>query len=218
MILYPSLDRNNGSVVRGDLVPSGAFSIDFRINPRYAPEASAHMTAGTLLHLSSCFAVSLVSGSSRDHNGVINAYRILLQLSSSADISPSRVNLTSLPNMAFLSADNSLARNVWQRVTIRWGSEQSNYTGSIDIDGQASTTFVVNASSVAPPSSVAQPYVLCLGNYYNGSNSGSSSQAYFFASDVASRDGLEILVSVTGVDEPASSSFAHPMQGEVHDI
>lgn len=218
VILYPSLDRNNGSVVRGDLVPSGAFSIDFRINPRYAPEASAHMTAGTLLHLSSCFAVSLVSGSSRDHNGVINAYRILLQLSSSADISPSRVNLTSLPNMAFLSADNSLARNVWQRVTIRWGSEQSNYTGSIDIDGQASTTFVVNASSVAPPSSVAQPYVLCLGNYYNGSNSGSSSQAYFFASDVASRDGLEILVSVTGVDEPASSSFAHPMQGEVHDI
>ena len=218
VLLYPSLDRDNGSVVRGDLVPSGAFSIDFRINPRYAPARSTHMTAGTLLHLSSCFAVSVVSGSSRDENGVINGYRILLQLSSSATTSPSRVNLASLPSMTFLSADNALKRNVWQRVTIRWGSVQSNYSGSIDVDGVASARFVVNASSIAPTSSVNQPYVMCVGNYYNGPNSGTSSQAYFFATDVANRDGLETLISATGVDEPISSSFAHPLQAEVHDV
>lgn len=218
VLLYPSVDRDNGSVARGELVPSGAFSIDFRINPCYAPARNAHMTAGTLLHLSSCFAVSIVSGSSRDENGFINGYRILLQLSSSATTSPSRVNLSSLPSMTFLSADNALKRNVWQRVTIRWGSAQSNYSGSIDIDGVASTRFVVNASSIAPPNSVNQPYVMCVGNYYNGPNSGTSSQAYFFAADVASRDGLETLINATGVDEPVSSSFAHPLQAEVHDV
>jgi hypothetical protein len=218
VLLYPSLDRNNGSVARGDLVPSGAFSIDFRINPCYAPESATPMHAGTLLHLSSCFAVSIVSGSGRDASGRINGYRILLQLSSSADVSPSQVNLTSLPNMTFLSADNSLKRNAWQRISIRWGSVQSNYSGSIDIDGVTSTQFVINSSSIAPPSSVTQPYVMCFGNYYNGPNSGTSSQAYFFATDVAEREGLETLINVTGVDEPVSSSFTHPLQAEVHDV
>lgn len=218
-LLYPSRDRDNGAVARGELTPSGAFTIDFRVNPRYRPSYGAEHTAATLLHLSSCFAISIISGSGRDADGMVSAYRILLQLSSSADVLPSLVNVTSLPDMAFVSADNVLPRNAWSRVTVRWGAARSTYSGSLYVNDSNVLTFVVPSSSIAPPSSVAQPYVLVVGNYYEGTNNGASSQAYFFATDVAERDGLINLAhDGGGIDEPLSSTFRHPMQGEVHDI
>ena len=43
------------------------------------------------MHLSSTFAISLVTGSRRDEFGYPSAFRIMLQLSHSADVSPSLV-------------------------------------------------------------------------------------------------------------------------------
>jgi len=216
VIMYPSIDRDNGALMRGDLVPTGAFTIDFRVKPRRL--VSNSFRAATLLHLSSCFAVSIVSGSLRDENGSIGAYRLMLQLSSSANIRPSDVNLSSLPQLTYLSQDNSLPRDVWNRVIIRWGAAASKMTGSA-IVGSGSFSFALASSSVAPSSATPQPYVMCVGNYYEGSNSGSSSQAYFFSTDTSTRDGLVNLSSdVGGIEEPASSRFSHPMNGEVHDL
>ena len=218
-LLYPSRDENNGAVARGELTPSGAFTIDFRVNPRYVPAIGAEHHAATLLHLSSCFAVSLVSGSGRDANGLISAYRVLLQLSSSADVLPSSVNLSALPDMAFVSADNSLPRNAWSRVTVRWGAALSKHSGTLDVNGISALTFVVPSSSIAAPSTLPQPYVLVVGNYYEGPNAGASSQALFFSTDVSERDGLiDLAHDGGGADEPTVSTFRHPMQGEVHDI
>lgn len=218
-LLYPSRDRDNGHVARGELTPSGAFTIDFRVNPRYVPALGAEHRAATLLHLSSCFAVSIVSGSGRDPDGFVSAYRVLLQLSSSADVPPSTVNLRQLPDMAFVSDDNVLPHNTWSRVTVRWAGSQSRYSGTLDVNGVSALTFVVPSSSIAPPASVTQPYVLVLGNYYEGQNSGASSQAYFFSTDTSERDGLINLAhDGGGIDEPAISTFNHPMQGEVHDV
>ncbi len=219
VLLYPNLDQDNGIYARGKLTPSGAFSIDFRINPCYVPEINSDHTAGTLLHLSSCFAVSIVTGSRKDENGFVDAYRIMLQLSSSADILPSNVNINTPQNLVFLSSDNSLEKNNWSRVTIRWGSAFSNYSGSININNVEDTIFTIPSASVSPLSSSNQPYVLCVGNFYEGPNAGLSSQAYFFSTDVSNRDGLENLAKdVGGIDEPAVYDFKHPMQGEIHDL
>ena len=75
--------------------PTGSFSFEFYINPRYH-EFDRHgaFKAGTLLHLSSSYAVSLVSGSSRDSNGYIDGFRLMLQLSHSAGLTPSECSLS----------------------------------------------------------------------------------------------------------------------------
>ena len=92
--------------------PSGSFSFDFYINPRYTSEPGQSFTAGTIMHLSSTFALSLVSGSQTGKDGTPSAFRLMLQLSHSADIPPSEVNVDSLGtyprDLIFLSPDNSL--------------------------------------------------------------------------------------------------------------
>jgi hypothetical protein len=65
--------------------------------------------------MSSSYALSLVSGSARDHNGRVAAFRLQLQLSHSADVAPSRAVPGTAPHdLVFLSDDNSLAFNRWQ--------------------------------------------------------------------------------------------------------
>lgn len=219
VLLYPSPDRANGSLVRGELVPTGAFSIDFRVNPRYAPDRDSHFRAATLLHLSSCFAVSLVSGSGRDQDGRVSDFRVMLQLSRSADVEPSRVSLTSLPSWTFLTPDGAIKRNAWHRVTIRCGDASHGLTGSMSVNQAESTPLSFPNASVAPASSASPPYALCVGNFYAGSNAASASLALFFSEDAAARDGLKNLIADGGgTDEPISASFSHPMCGEVHDI
>ena len=72
--------------------PSGSFTIDFWINPRYTNDVGKEYHAGTILHLSSTMAVSLISGSRTDENGSAATFRILLQLKHSAGISPHEIN------------------------------------------------------------------------------------------------------------------------------
>ena len=80
--------------------PSSSFTFDFYVKPKVNLKASpgSSYTAGTILHMSSCYAISVVSGSSRGPDGLADKFRILLQLSQSADISPSscRVNTDSV--------------------------------------------------------------------------------------------------------------------------
>lgn len=238
-LLYPNIDGGplHEGYVSGTYTPSGAFSFDFYINARYRPDqVDGEFKAGTIFHLSSTYALSLVTGSSKDENGRPLTYRIQLQLSHSADIPPSalRARLATETNLnpnrayhsggvdtrpgfanadlAFLSDENSLLFNNWHHVVVRWGTNLINQgTGSFNIDGVDRGYFVVPSGTIAPrlygPGSVSGPDVLVVGNYFNGLNFGTGSMSFFFAADPALRDGLQKLNDVTGVDEPNPAHY-----------
>lgn len=221
VLLYPNQTTElSNNVISGAYVPSGAFSFNFWIKPTYT---TTNYKAGTLLHLSSCFAVSLITGSaSQNGNGESTSYRVLLQLSSSADILPSLISTSSLPEFCFLSLDNEdLKQHYWNNVTLRWGtSTYNNGTGSIVLNGNVQTNFVVPSASVIPTSFLpgkANPDVLCVGNYYEGENSGSNALAYFFSTDTHEREGLAELVVDSGF-APSAYSFTHPLNAEISDL
>lgn len=232
VLIYPDdVDRRNLRVIDGvtqefepgNFVLPGEMSFDFYINPRYAQDAPrSEFKAGTILHLSSCYAVSLITGSSKDPNGISDGYRIQLQLSHSADVRPSLAVPGAFPNdLTFLSDDNSLTRNHWHHVVVRWGTKSINAgTGSFMIDGVNRGVFVVPSSTLAPLSGAtnSEPTALFVGNYYEGTNFGSSSIGYYFAADPALRDGLREIIPDTGIDAPASATFRHQLNAEIHDL
>ena len=140
--------ENDNPYATGD-----SFTFDFYVNPRYTtPNPGDEYKAGTILHMSSCYAVSLVTGSSIGLDGKSDGYRLLLQLSASANIRPStcRVDgntvITSMPTGSgdedpgylFASSDNSLTKNTWHHVAIRWGGPNVNKWHGIICDRRCS--------------------------------------------------------------------------------
>lgn len=225
VLLYPNeINAPSGGAVSGTYVLTGAFTFDFYVNPRFRARDGQDFHAATLLHLSSCYAVSLVSGTQRDFNGRTQGYRILLQLSHSADVKPSLAKQGAFPSdMIFMSDDNALQYNTWHHVVIRWGTNTVNHgTGTIWVDQVPRGVFVVPSATLAPKSydgtSAGNPDALCVGNYYEGTNVGSSQLAYFFASNNSQRDGLVRLIADSTRDEPATYSFSHPFNAEFHDL
>lgn len=237
-LLYPNIVGGpiHDGYVTGTYIPSGAFSIDFYIKPCYRPDQfDGNFHAGTILHLSSTYALSLVTGSVKNENGLPINFRLQLQLSHSADIPPSQLvpsgrNSTTSPisfgtsDLAFLSDDDALQFNTWHHCVVRWGTKFINDgTGSFVIDGKIRGQFVIPSSTIAPQifsaSTKANPDALVIGNYYEGQNSGVTSQAYFFSNDVALRDGLNKMIDdVGGINEPLHYAFNHPLNAELHDV
>ena len=198
--------------------PTGSFSFEFYINPRYKEfQRHGEYHAGTLLHLSSSYVVSLVSGSSRDSNGFIDGFRLMLQLSHSAEVLPSEctLNLTDATRPAdqtfvYSSSDNSLTRNRWHHCCIRWDNNTQNSTGSFVIDGETKGTFDIPTSALSGsylqrelPETVVRggstenlgpPDALFVGNFYSGPNcDGPTTRDYtalFFNAVTSYEDGL----------------------------
>lgn len=224
-LLYPNVDGDqiHEGYASGTYSLSGAFTFDLHLNPRFTSDRDATYRAGTILHLSSSYALSLVSGSVKDENGRAKGFRLKLQLSHSADVAPSLATPGTYPNdLIFLSDDNSLTLNHWHHVAVRWGTNQiDSGTGSFIIDGVNRGSFVVPSGTITPRTSNfnADPDVLCVGNFYEGGNEGVQSQALFFATNPATRDGLVQLVDDLGVNEhPAGFVFRHPLNAEMHDV
>lgn len=228
-LMYPNIagGQSHSGYVSGTYVPSGAITFDFHINPCYRSEQrDSAFKAGTIFHLSSTYALSLVSGSQKDENGKPAAFRLLLQLSHSADIAPSLALRGTYPNdLVFLSSDNALKFNHWHHVVVRWGTDTINQgTGSFIVDGVNRGTFFVPSGTIAPRSFAAggpsDPDVLFVGNYFNGWNHGTGSTSYFFAADPALREGIQQLSSLPSVDEPnvARYNLSHPLNAQVHDL
>jgi hypothetical protein len=234
-LLYPNVDSEYSMTgyVSGVYVLSGAFSFDFFINPRYRQDKAYwnvaegyfvddNFNAGTIFHMSSCYAVSLITGSLKDENGRAEGFRVQLQLSHSADIKPSLAIPGSTPyDFVFVSDDNSLRYNHWHHVVIRWGTTNINEgTGSFNIDGADRGFFVVTASTIAPrlfAPSAHDPSMLCVGNYYEGTTGTLNSPKRFFATNTSTRDGLEQLIPVA-VNAPTKYEFSHPLNAELHDL
>lgn len=213
-LLYPNVDESTYDV------PS-QFTFDFYVNPRGRTSNDLETyTAGTVLHLSSSYAVSIASGSQKDFNGRTQGYKIVLQLGRDADVDPS-LAVPSPSNMIFESDDNSLQFNTWHHVVIRWGGERINgSTGSILIDGVARGAFAVPIGSGAFSSNPLPPEFLVVGNYYTGQNTASMSsttlQALFFNPTAALRNGVAQLT--TDEETPSGYSFVHPLRADLHDV
>lgn len=225
-LLYPASASaaGVGSIVSSSYIPSGAFSFDFWINPRYTNDSeTSEFKAGTVLQLSGAYAISLISGSGKDSNGLVNGYRLLLQLSSSATATPSSVNPASLSGLTFLSDDNALTRNTWHHVTVRWGTNTYNFgSGSFMIDSTQAGTFYIPSASVAPVevASSIMPCILSVGNFLECTPTGQA--AYFFSDRAKVRYGVpalstEFITSPTQ-DEPSSYKLQHPLNAEVHEL
>lgn len=229
VLLYPNIENANlpstADHVSGTYALSGAFSFDFYINPRYQSDGglTTSFKAGTIFHLSSSYVLSLVTGSRKDINGLPYGFRLKLQLSHSADITPSVALPGSYPNdLIFLSEDNSLEWNKWHRVVVRWGTNTINDgTGSFNINGVDKGFFNVPSGTIMPKKFFTKddPSVLCIGNFYEGTNDTFDSQRHFFSEVPAIREGLKQLISNGGTqDQPLNYAFNHPLNAEVHDL
>lgn len=219
-LLYPnSSSMTDQNHVSGSYVVSDAFTFEFYIKPRCYLEQPETVRAGTILHLSSTYAVSLVPGSSRDGKSIPDAFRLQLQLSHSADTEPSSASPGEYPNdLVFLSNDNILKRDHWHHVAIRWGTSNNGQQGNFYVDNNDAGNFIITASSIAPAPLAHNPGVLAVGNYFVGSNSGDNKQIRFFTARNAGRDGLIIMDPESNAENPISYNFNHPLSAELHEV
>ncbi|MBK23595.1 MAG: hypothetical protein CME70_06270 [Halobacteriovorax sp.] len=227
--------------------------------------------AGTIFHMSSSYTVSLVSGSSTsNYDEELDGFRIMLQLSSSAEVPPSTIPLYdgsgniiennehlitagyggvepydpmtgegTPTDLIFASSDNSLKRDHWHHVAIRWGTDAvNNGTGSFVIDGKVDSEFVIQSGSVIPQEfdnhithldeELGDPSAVFIGNFYEGRNNldvtAMPNQHYiggFFDSATSVSEGLIYGDNVgSGLDalEHGTYAFNHPLNAEVHDL
>lgn len=234
-LVYPNVTSSNSSTP--SYTPSDSATINFWINPKYTsdePETLGNFKAGTIFHISSSIAISLITGSSRDNKGYPDKFNILLQLSHSADIPPSTVstkeNLVFPRDLIFSSSDNFLDRNVWTNVTVRWSANTNSKTGSIkavtyktDDTGSLALSnkeakFIYPSSSLTwdgclnHEKSTAIPYGLCIGNFFEGSG---SQLAHLFNTNAASSEGIK---EITGSSTYQNVLFNHDLNAEIHDI
>ena len=122
VLIYPA--STSSADTENFYAPSGSFTFDFYVKPKTNSDSlvrTSEISAGTILHMSSCYAISLVTGSSRDPKGMPDKYRVMLQLSSSANIKPDFCKLTDTgvtssqnpgrPQYLFATTDNALTRD-----------------------------------------------------------------------------------------------------------
>lgn len=223
VILYPnSASAFSDSAISGAYVLDNEFTIQFYINPRYTTDVSlGSFKAGTIVHLSSSYAVSLITGSSKDETNRPDAFRLVLQVSGGADRRPSTAG-TDSSDLFFISDDNSLRLNHWHHVAIRWANYANDHTGSFIIDKRQAGTFVIPYETIAPEPFVARgnPDVLCVGNFYEGNNIGSNALALFFNQNIAQREGLVQLIDDgdSATNTPDTFMFDHPLNAEIHEL
>ena len=206
---------------------TSSFNISFYINPRYSCEIGQDFKAGTIMHMSSCYAVSLHTGSLRDRNGKPSGFRLSLQLSSSADIAPSEIDLSKDNNsrtyprdLIFLSEDNSLKRNHWHHVSINWDKNINDGTGSFTVDAKSEQGSLWSLPSASFNESFGSSFnPLFVGNYYNGNNAGFNTLVRFFNSNAATNEGVEDWGGGGAITEdPPAELLDHPLNAEIHDI
>lgn len=213
-IIFPNFSGSDSS---RDYSPTGSFTLDFFIKPKAPIDSTSEYRAGTIFHVSSSICVSLISGSQTSTDGKPEKYRILLQLSHSADRSPSSIDPGSLPlsypNDLIFTSDEILNRDSWHRVTVRWGTNsRSDGTGSIQIN-DVSTSFVANRDTIQSDASHISGDALILGNYYDsGDRIGK-----FFNVPAAPYFGTEV-DPAGSTTEPSNFGFTHPLNAEIHHI
>lgn len=197
---------------------TGAFTIEAYIKPNSADDSSVPITAGAIVHVSSSYCLSLITGSGRDQYGRANTFRVALQLERTAEKRPSELNpsvAAAYPRDLAFYSDDCLKLNAWHHVLVRWGTNSRDRgTGSFYVDGTLRGTFVVPSSSLNSLSSNA----LFVGNFYEGNNTGGNAQALWFATNPSTREGLINVTTTPATEEPANFNFRHRLRAEIHDL
>lgn len=168
-------------------------------------------TAGTLIFRSSSYALSVHSGSSRDPDGKVNAFRLMMQLSSACDTPPKDVNLSSLPANTFLSRDNALKYNNWHNVAFSWGASHNQGSGSFYVDGDHDVEYAVSTSPINQ--STDDFNAVFIGAHYSGS---AEAMPGYFNSTVAATEG--IYNGGIGQEPLPGALTGSRFNGEINDI
>ena len=238
VIMYPAGTGTVSLENQNAYAPSSSFTFDFFINPRYTQESiGSEMGPGTIFHMSSCYAISLVTGTQKGLDGKTSGYRLLLQLSQSAEIPPSQCVIsgdavtapgaTADTGFLFVSKGNVLQRNNWHHVGVRWGGTNVNMgTGSFVIDGIEQGNFVITSQSVMQAiqpgvGSLNDPDALFLGNFFEGTNdNGTNCIAGYFNKTAHEDEGVTIFGSVADDTNlpPTNAQFRHPLNAELHEL
>lgn len=210
-LIYPNIDTVDGGVY--DL--PNEFCVNFWVNPRYSKD---NYKTGTILHLSSSIAISIVSGSSRDEYNQPNTFKILVQLSQSADKAPSTIDLntpaSSYPNDLIFTSSHFLHKNNWHNVTVQWAQGYNNSSGSIFIDDKETNFYIPSASLSA--NSDNSPSGLIVGNYYDGNV---NNLAYLLNNLSASIEGFTgVIPAAAGDPEVNENTFSHDLNAEIHEL
>ena len=195
-----------------------SFSVNMWINPRYS-SADKDYRAGTILHISSSICLSLVSGSSVDEFGAEDTFKLLLQLSQSADIPPSTIDLNSpsgtYPRDLIFTSSQFLKKNNWHNILVAWSNSTNNSTGSIFIDTEE-TLFHVPSASVSANTDRSPPCLL-LGNYLDADYEGLKSWASIVGTDASTAEGYRT-DSGAEASEVSTYQLSHPLNAEIHDV
>lgn len=209
-LIYPNVSENG----TGFYSLPDEFSLNFWINPRYT---NSNYKSGTVFHISSSIAVSIVSGSSLDKDNNPNDFKVLLQLSQSADTKPSEINLTSpagnYPNDLIFTSSHSLSKNNWHHVCVQWGNTKNNSSGSIFIDDNE-TNFYIPSSSLSANENL-EPSGVIVGNYYNGTD---TNLANLLKDELADTEGFTSTNYPGSAPSVDAETFSHPLNAEIHEI
>ena len=218
-VIYANPTVNNQAFI----TPSGSFTFEFYVKPTM--RVSGSYRAGTILHTSSSFALSIVSGSQVDDLGNPESFRIMLQLSHSANVLPSQVDLSiannsrTFPNDLIFLSDDLITHNGWHHFAVRWGGSTIDFgSGSFFIDGAEAGDFYIPSESVtrttyAPSSSDA----LFIGNFYDGPNTGNNLVKGFFHEDTQLIEGFTNPFGGFPQTIP-NHTMSHPLAAELHEI
>lgn len=169
--LTPSLNRKYSDVYDLEFIDDSIknteitpFTLDFYINPRYTNQSGSY-TPGTIFHIPNIITLSLIDGNNYDNNNLINNFKLLLQIGSDTLNTPTQF----LTGTYTVTSSNSLEKDHWHRVSVRWGGSFINSsTGSIYIDDLFDTSFYYPGNIIGSGSYYMNDVMpIMIGNYSN---------------------------------------------------
>lgn len=215
-IIYPNPLENDIPVYS----PTQDFTLEFYVKPSYTDTT---YNAGTIMHMSSCLAVSIVSGSKKNYKGEVDSFRLLLQLSHSADVNPRNINVSNLGssplNLAFISDDLKIFKNHWHHVAVQWSPTHNDSTGSFIIDGKSAGIFSCSLDLLPFSASNNDRSTIIIGNYYDGPNTSINGLHGFFSETAIIDEGVtDAFNAPDDLEAPDAFSMRNPFKGELHEI
>lgn len=186
------------------------FTFGFSINIR---EKDLYKTKpGTIIFNSGLYGIYVTTGSSRDENGKVDKYRLILHFGNDT-VATLPENLNSSISNCFFSDDNILETNKWHEVFIRWGSSSiNNSTGSIIVDNNLSGEFKFD---VSPINSTTNSMIFLGSRTLDLSSNNNTKNQYF--SDYANNFELDKL-SNSNTPLAPSIGIRNFLSAELHDI
>ena len=219
-LVYPAPNLGNST---NQYNPTTGFTFAFNVNPRRTTKnVGDEYRPGGIMHMSSAYAISLITGSNIADNGLPDEFRIMLQLSHSADIAPSQVNISAVDagtntfpqDLIYITPDGLLKLNNWHHVAAAWTATHNAGTGSFYIDAIKRNSFLIPSAAINTTDQVFNP--LIIGNFFDAADSKNNTMGNFFNAGAASTEGVE-KHSDTNLN-PSQGVLSHPLNAEIHNL